>query len=136
MSVATLEAACLCGATRYRLQPPYDDMTICHCRQCRRANGSYIQPVLPVDEAQVDWLAKDAIVEHESSQGKFRAFCSGCGAPVYSRRTYRPGELRLRAGLIEELPQPKSIKQQLGENALAWIEPLARRLANPNEETA
>ena len=136
MSAATLDARCLCGATRYRLRPPYDEMTICHCQQCRRANGSYLQPVVPVEETQVEWLAKDVIAEYESSDGKFRAFCSGCGAPVYSRRTYRPGQLRLRGGLIDDLPMPGTIEQQYREDALSWIAPLAQRLAQPNEERA
>ncbi|MDG6079203.1 GFA family protein [Erythrobacter litoralis] len=136
MSAAPLEARCLCGATRYRLRPPYDGVVICHCRQCRHANGSYFQPVVPVQETQVEWLAKDALSEHESSPDKFRAFCSRCGAPVYSRRNYRPGQLRLRAGLIDEFPMPASIEQQFEENALVWLKPLTECLANLNEETA
>ena len=90
--------------------------------------------VIPVTAEQVAWQSRNRLNEFESSSGKFRAFCGGCGAPVYSRRESRPGKLRLRAGLMPDLPQPRELVQQYGKNALPWIEPLARLVAEPEEE--
>ena len=126
---------CLCGDTAYRVSPPYDRVEVCHCMQCRRSNGSALHMVVPVDEGQVEWLGREAITEYESSPGKIRAFCGRCGSPVYSRRESRPGNLRLRAGLILDLPQPAELVQQYGEFALPWIAPLARMVATPEKET-
>ena len=124
---------CLCGATAYSLSPPYDRVEVCHCLQCRRANGSAFHMVVPVSEAQVEWQRRDRIAEYESSAGKVRAFCSGCGAPVYSRRDSRPGRLRLRTGLMPSLPRPSELTQQYGEYALPWIKPLADFVAQPED---
>ena len=90
--------------------------------------------VVPVTVDQVAWQSRKRVNEYESSPGKFRAFCGGCGAPVYSRRESRPGQLRLRAGLMPDLPEPLELLQQYGENALPWIEPLARMVADPEEK--
>ncbi|WP_419880264.1 GFA family protein [Parapontixanthobacter aurantiacus] len=125
---------CLCGPTSYALSPPYDRIEVCHCIQCRRANGGEFHMVVPVTEQQVGWKSQNRISEYESSSGKFRAFCAGCGAPVYSRRTRRLGQLRLRAGLMPDLPRPSELKQQFGAYPLPWIEPLARTVARPEDE--
>ena len=45
---------------------------------------------------------QDRITEYESSPGKFRAFCSGCGSPVYSRSVEAPDIVRIRLGLLDE----------------------------------
>lgn len=76
-----IAGSCLCGATAYALSSPYDRLEVCHCIQCRRANGSAFHMVVPVTEEQVEWQRRDRISEYESSPGKVRAFCSGCGAP-------------------------------------------------------
>ena len=130
-----LLGACLCGHTAYRVAPPYDRVEVCHCLRCRRSNGSALHMVVPVDDAQVEWRRRDALTEFESSPGKFRAFCGRCGSPVYSRRDNRPGNLRLRAGLIPELPEPSELTQQYGEFALPWTGRLARMAQTPEKET-
>ena len=44
----------------------------------------------------------DEIGEYESSAGKFRAFCRGCGSPIYARRVANPGWFSIRLGLIDD----------------------------------
>jgi hypothetical protein len=125
---------CLCGDTAYRVAPPYDRVEVCHCIACRRSNGSALHMVVPVDDGQVEWLGRERIAEFESSPGKMRAFCNRCGSPVYSRRESRPGKLRLRAGLIVDLPLPQTLTQQYGAFALDWIGPLAEMVAVPERD--
>jgi len=47
---------------------------------------------------------REAISEYESSPGKLRAFCSGCGSPVYSRLTSDPETYRIRMGTLDADP--------------------------------
>jgi len=47
---------------------------------------------------------REQIHEHESSPGKFRAFCSNCGSPLYSRRPADPDTWRVRLGTIDDDP--------------------------------
>ena len=74
-------ASCLCGATRYRWSGPVDEVVLCHCGQCRRANGGAFNVAVLADVADVRFDARDMVREYESSPGKYRAFCAGCGAP-------------------------------------------------------
>ena len=126
---------CLCGNTGYRLSPPYDRVEICHCTQCRRAIGSALHMVVPVREEQIEWLSRDRVREFESTPGKYRAFCERCGSPVYSRRSDRPGHLRMRAGLILDLPEPARLIQSHVDSALPWIGAIARLITEPTDTT-
>lgn len=117
----TLTAACVCGATRYHFHGPVEEVALCYCNQCRRANGGAFNVALLAKAEDVDFEARDRVTEFESSAGKFRAFCGGCGAPVYSRRDDLPGILRLRAGLIADLPQPQRITQGFVDERWDWL---------------
>lgn len=114
-------AACLCGATRYDWAGPLDEVVLCHCSQCRRANGGAFNVAVLAQRADVIFLARASLSEFESSPGKYRAFCSGCGAPVYSRRDDMPEVLRLRGGLINGLSQPARITHGFREDGWHWL---------------
>lgn len=95
--------ACLCGAIQFRIDAELEPIQICHCSQCRRAQGSAFAANSPVAETAFVLLAgSDRLKEYESSAGKLRVFCDGCGSPVFSRNLKTPGVLRVRAGLINE----------------------------------
>ena len=117
--------ACLCGATRYEVAGPLDDVVLCHCTMCRRANGSAFNVGVVVDRTRVRFLATNAVREFESSPGKYRAFCGGCGAPVYSRRADAPEHLRLRGGLILDLPRPADLRHWEHASRWPWIDGIA-----------
>ncbi len=121
MTRDVLQGRCLCGGVQYSLTGTVDTLTICHCSQCRRANGSAFHIVLVADSDRVVFEDKATIAEYESSSGKYRAFCKGCGAAVYSRRDDAPGVYRLRAGLIAGLPEPTWLEQQYREDAWPWL---------------
>lgn len=99
----TYTAQCLCGGIRFRIDGELAPIQICHCAQCRRAQGSAFAANIPVAESalHVD-SGRELMNEFESTPGKKRAFCKRCGSPVYSRRDNLPGVLRIRAGLINE----------------------------------
>lgn len=90
---------CLCGKVRYEVEGPFGDVTFCHCQMCRRANGTAFSANSTVPRSGYSLLSgRDVIKEYESSPGEFRAFCSNCGSPVYSRLASRPDHIRLRLG--------------------------------------
>lgn len=95
--------SCLCGAIRFEIDGPLPPIQICHCSQCRRAQGGPFATNIPVQAAALRWLGStETLQRHESSPGKFRVFCRVCGSPIFSERLNRPGILRLRAGLLDE----------------------------------
>jgi hypothetical protein len=96
-------AHCLCQGVKFRIAGELEPIQICHCSQCRRAQGTPFVTNIPVSRAAFAFdSGTELLTEYESSPGKKRAFCSRCGSPVYSRRDAQPEVLRIRAGLINE----------------------------------
>jgi hypothetical protein len=93
---------CLCTGIAFEVEGPLPPIQLCHCSQCRKAQGSAFASNIPIHREALRLLRGEELLrEFESSPGKFRVFCSRCGSPVYSRRNDKPGVLRLRAGILE-----------------------------------
>ncbi len=102
---AVLEGGCLCGAVRYRVSGPLGPVVLCHCGQCRKAQGSAFAANAPVSTHDFMLLrGADSLTAYASSPGKWRSFCRHCGAPIHSRRDSAPGVLRLRLGSLDDSP--------------------------------
>lgn len=93
---------CLCGGVRFSIDGELAPVQICHCQQCRRAQGTPFASNVPVSTAALRLDGESLLTAFESSPGKQRVFCSRCGSPLYSQRADLPGVLRIRAGLINE----------------------------------
>lgn len=94
--------SCLCGAVRYEVRGELGPITVCHCRRCRKANGSAFNAVAPIARKDLHLASgQDSLAEFESSPGVHRVFCKGCGAQLYSRRDAAPDTLRLRLGTLD-----------------------------------
>lgn len=95
--------SCLCGAVQFRIESELEPIQVCHCSQCRKAQGTPFATNSPVAATAFHLTAgKDRLKEFESSPGKKRVFCSRCGSPIYSSKDTVPGVVRVRAGLINE----------------------------------
>lgn len=140
----TYWGSCLCGNVRYAISGDIGDYGYCHCTSCRKASGSTHAadaPVLAVDFKLL--TGSELIREYESSPGKFRAFCSNCGSPLYAYLASNRRLIDIRLGtldtplqhhprahtwvsdkaswepIVDELPQfptwaPKSVRVQKG----------------------
>jgi hypothetical protein len=103
MSTDRYTGSCLCGGVRFSIAGELAPIQICHCAQCRKAQGAPVATNTPVSVAAFRLIAgKELLTEYESSPGKKRVFCSRCGSPIYSCRESLPGVLRIRAGLLNE----------------------------------
>lgn len=113
---------CLCGGVRFRISAPLEPIQVCHCGQCRQAQGGPFATNTPVAAAAFDLLAGvELLTVYESSPGKQRVFCSRCGSPVYSRKESLPEVVRVRAGLISEpLPVRPAVHFHTGSKANWW----------------
>jgi len=95
--------SCLCGGIRFQITQALALVQICHCQQCRKAQGTPFASNIPVDRSAFEWLAGEELLQgYESSPGKSRHFCQRCGSPVFSARSSLPGVMRVRAGLLDE----------------------------------
>jgi hypothetical protein len=76
-----LTGGCQCGAVRYRLLEAPSGASICHCRMCQKAFGSYFAPLAGVPPAKLEWT-RGAPAIYRSSQAAERGFCAACGTPL------------------------------------------------------
>lgn len=94
--------SCLCGAIRFTIADPLAPIQLCHCGQCRKAQGAAFAANVPVAADAFRFTAgEEALRTYESSPGKVRAFCGRCASPIFSRRDTAPEVLRIRAGVLD-----------------------------------
>jgi hypothetical protein len=99
----TYTGSCLCTGVSFRIESELEPIQICHCVQCRKAQGGAFAAVSPVAASAFSFTSGEHLLKsYESSPGKERVFCGHCGSPVFSRRAALPGVLRIRVGLINE----------------------------------
>ena len=122
---ASHTGSCLCGGVRFRIDGALAPIQVCHCGQCRKAQGGPLATNIPVSADQVHWQSgRELLSQFESSPEKLRAFCSRCGSPVYSTRSSLPNVLRMRVGLLDEpLEVSIAFHQQVASRAAWWPVP-------------
>lgn len=95
--------SCLCGGVQFTIQGDLEPIQVCHCQQCRKAQGTPFATNIPA-QASAFQITKgsELLSGFESSPGKKRMFCSRCGSPIFSRRDAAPEVVRIRAGTLNE----------------------------------
>lgn len=113
---------CLCQRIAYEIDGELAPIQICHCKECRQAQGTPFVTNIPVPADAFRLVRGDAFLKgYESSPGKWRMFCSECGAPILSRRDSMPEVVRIRAGLLnEDLDTRPARHAFVGEKANWW----------------
>jgi hypothetical protein len=102
MGVNVYTGSCLCGGIQFRIASEIAPIEICHCQQCRKAQGGAFATNSPIKSDAFELIrGGDLLAQFESSPGKQRVFCKRCASPIFSSRTAVPGVLRIRVGLID-----------------------------------
>jgi len=104
-----IKGQCLCGDVTYEYSGEITELAICHCEQCKRAQGTPFVTNAPILLDQFKLITgAEVLKEYKASSQKRRVFCSNCGSPLYSQRLDNPGTIRLRVGTISEgvIPKP------------------------------
>ncbi|MFC1749280.1 GFA family protein [Pseudomonadota bacterium] len=96
------KGGCLCGAVRYEINGPINNIVCCHCSKCRKAQGGAFATNGFVFKQDFTFLKGEASLRgYESSPGQTKYFCSCCGSPIISKNLKRPDQLRIRLGTID-----------------------------------
>jgi hypothetical protein len=94
--------SCLCGAIRYEITGALGPIVMCHCAQCRKAQGGAFAVNAAIRAEDFTIIAgRNRLAAYESSPGKLRHFCRDCGSPIISTRTTVPGVVRVRIGTLD-----------------------------------
>lgn len=118
-----IRGGCLCGGIQYEYRGEINEYVICHCNQCKRAQGSvFVTNVSINTDLFRIVLGKSLLKAYESSLKKQRVFCSTCGSPIYSAHADKPSLIRLRAGTVNSGLDHAPDYQQYCESKADWLE--------------
>ncbi len=76
-----LTGGCQCGAIRFRVEGKLTDASVCHCRMCQKAFGSFFAPLVNTKGATLTWT-RGTPKHFTSSNFVNRGFCANCGTPL------------------------------------------------------
>jgi len=94
---------CLCGKVRYEVEGEIAPVQLCHCGQCRKAQGGPFGANAPVASGAFRLVqGADALLAFRASPAKRRVFCGTCGSPLFSQRDDAPEVIRLRVGSLDD----------------------------------
>lgn len=104
------QGSCLCGAVRFQVDAPIEDVSHCHCSMCRKAHGAACGTYANVAEASHRFVEGEAVLRmFRSSASVERLFCSCCGSPLLWRDTSRfPGLVSFPLGSLDTPLSPPS----------------------------
>jgi hypothetical protein len=115
-----ITGGCQCGAVRYTIAGDLGDASICHCRMCQKAFGSWGAALVNVPMAMFQWT-RGTPGEFRSSSIVSRGFCKDCGTPLFMRED---GDNHIEIA-IGTLDNPNAIasmtKQSAIESRVKWF---------------
>jgi hypothetical protein len=117
-----LDGRCLCGGVQYQIDGDVGTIALCHCSYCRRASGSAFASNATILRSSFRLRSgAELLKEYESSPGKFRAFCSNCGSPIYARMDGATELLRIRCGTLDSDPISRPCGHYDVESKAPWF---------------
>mgnify|MGYP003618759294 FL=1 len=94
--------SCLCGAIRYEIHGEIGEVIQCHCKRCRKANGTAFATNAPIKKADFKIVQGEHLLKKfASTPTTARCFCSECASPSISIKAETPDTYRLRIGTLD-----------------------------------
>ncbi len=94
--------SCLCGGIRYEIYGEIGDVIQCHCKRCRKANGTAFATNAPIQKADFKIVQGEHLLKKfASTPTTVRCFCGECASPIISIKTETPETYRLRIGTLD-----------------------------------
>ncbi|MCO5159760.1 MAG: GFA family protein [Mesorhizobium sp.] len=117
MSETIRTGGCQCGAVRFRIHGKLGRPSICHCRMCQKAFGSFFGPLVSAPKDGVEWTREEPAY-FQSSVNIDRGFCQRCGTPL----TYRhPDGLEIAIRAFDDRSDLKPRIQVHTASAIPWV---------------
>lgn len=130
--VPEFSGGCQCGAVRFHVRGALPDRSICHCRMCQKAFGSFFAPLVSVDVGDLRWTRGEPSF-FSSSELVERGFCAECGTPLSFRYLNKP-RINISIGSLDD-PAAVRPEQQYGvESRMPWFADLARLPSSRTED--
>lgn len=116
-----MRGSCLCGAVTYEAEAPNLLIGHCSCRTCRKAHAAPFTATARVPRDKFRWLSgEDKLSSFESSPGKNRLFCSGCGSHLIAERPAEPHVI-LRVATLDDDPGTTPLVHIWRSHEVPWL---------------
>jgi len=99
-----MTGSCLCGAVAFQISAHENNVTACHCSQCRKMTGNYWASFHMADK-DLKFTRQDGLKWFASSDFAKRGFCKECGSTLFWKRngsdeiSVCPGSIDGKTGL-------------------------------------
>ena len=111
---------CQCGNLRYAFTGTLGKATICHCRMCQKAFGSWGAPLVHMNLTNFDWT-RGTPAFFRSSSIVSRGFCKDCGTPMFMQDD-GDAEIEIAIGTLDNPNAiPPLSKQSAVESRVDWF---------------
>ncbi len=100
MSGSVSTGGCLCGAIELQVIGESENVSYCHCGDCRKATGAPVS-ILAAYPRDLVTIERGVPGTYESSPGVRRSFCRECGTSLSYEDERLPGEVYLHAGIFD-----------------------------------
>ena len=91
---------CLCGAVRFSTPGPLRDVSICHCKMCRRWHG-HVGAYTSVPKATLAFAESRGLAWFHASDFARRGYCRDCGSSLFWERFDRD-TISVTAGSLDD----------------------------------
>ena len=115
---------CLCGAVQFRLESDPFDAGWCHCRTCQLSSGSPAMVFASVPDG--DWTVEqgaESVGIVKSSSFGHRAFCKGCGTPLYMKVDHQPETIDFSVATLDRPDLVAPTFHIFWGSRIAWFDP-------------
>jgi hypothetical protein len=122
VSEPVLTGRCLCGAVRFSLTNAPHDAAYCHCTRCQRRTGTASSASAQIDGTAFELTAGAGLVRawRHPDGGFEKAFCSECGAHLFSRNPDDPTQVAIRMSAFDSDPGVRPSKRSFVAYAAYW----------------
>jgi hypothetical protein len=100
-----MTGGCLCGQVRYATDAAPAWSVICYCRDCQRASGSGLMPVMGLTRRAMRITGETRSYETRAARGgvSTRHFCPSCGSLIFGGVEGDPDEtMSVYAGTLDD----------------------------------
>jgi len=100
-----LHGHCECERVSFIVDGNIEQLSHCHCSQCRRLHGAAYGSYARVAKQKFQYLTgANELKNYASSEGSTRVFCTHCGSNIMVIVADEPKELFLAMGVIDGDP--------------------------------
>lgn len=117
-----LTGGCQCGAVRFCVNGGLGRATLCHCRMCQKAFGSFYGALVSVKVADLTWTRGEP-KRFDSSNKVKRGFCGDCGTPLTFE--WSTAVIELAIATFDDPAPHQPVAQLAMDAAVPWLSQLA-----------